>query len=60
MHRRSAVAALVLSLCLSTMPLHARPANDPGSGGGLRDRIVQVVQRLVRTVLGDGLSVPNP
>jgi hypothetical protein len=60
MHRRSAVAVLVLSLSLSTVPLQARPANDPGSGGGLRERIVKVVQHLVRTVLGDGLSVPHP
>jgi hypothetical protein len=60
MRRRAAVVVFSLVVVLNTVTLSARPSQDPGNEPDVRSRVVRIVKQLVRAVLGDGLSVPNP
>ena len=56
------LAAVVLAVALTTSSASALPTKDPGSRGDgtIVNRIIHVVKHLVRVVLGDDLSVPQP
>jgi hypothetical protein len=58
------LAAVALSVVLSTGSAYARPSQDPGPGdrSTLVNRLVRTIKHLVKVVIGNGddMSVPVP